>query len=647
MEASRPFSARDMAAALAAACAVLAACLFRLPVSVTGEDGGEFIVAAFSLGVPHPPGYPLYCLAVHPFTWLPFGTVAWRVAFASAVFNAAAAGTLALLSIRLTGNRIAAFAAAVLFGLLPAVLAQAVIPEVYTLNAFLFGLSLLLLVCWERSRSNAVLAAFAVVFGLGMAGHNTFILLTPCFAGCVLVRDAQQAGGLPSARRWGFYALLSLLSAAVCVGLFLYLPLRSAANPALDWGNPETWPNFWRHVRRTQYDFMVTQYPRTAERMGLQAAALFKMWWAQGLMGLDLLGFAVLCGHRRGLALLLAACSVSVVAGFAFWQNFELTREWIQVMSVFPVPAYFAGVLCVAVLLDLPRRAPSLPGRRGAFLSSALAAGVVVMAVMRPNWAAHDRTGCQWVEYHARNVLDTLPENAFYVSESDHAGFGVLYAQTVLGLRPDVTDLRKYGYLEVDRMPGIPPELRAKVGEFPLRRHDAELLEALVLNTDRPLYLEKPVRFRPESGIRTVPAGLLWRVLRPGEPDPPPRNYWVEYTWPPRGAQEGEFTADAIRADICFRRAAEAFLARRGPGEGPAAGESPRQHALMLLEDGVNAYGPGDAAILNNAGALCARYGEYDAAREYFTRALDALPHFAEARRNMERLEARTAARQP
>lgn len=641
MESSRPFSARDAAAALAAACAVLLACLPLLPYTVTGEDGGEFIVAACFLGVPHPPGYPLYCLTAHPFTWLPFGTVEWRVALASAVFSAAASAMLALIAVRLTGNRIAAFAAAVLFGLLPGVVAQAVIPEVYALNAFLFGLSLLLLVCWEQSRRNATLAAFAVVFGLGMAGHNTFILLMPCFAGYVLFRDAQHAGGLPSARRWGLYALLSLLSAAVCVGLFLYLPLRSAANPPLDWGNPETWPNFWRHVRRTQYDFMVTQYPRTAERMGLQAAALFRMWWAQGLMGLDLLGFALLWRLRRGLALLLAACSVSVVAGFAFWQNFELTREWIQVMSVFPIPAYFAGVLCVAVLVDLPRRAPSLPGRRGAFLSSALAAGVVAMAVLRPDWKALDRSDYAWVEDYARNVLGTMPWKVFYVSESDYAGFGVMCLQEVRGVRRDVTDLRRYGYLEVDRMPGIPPELRAKVGEFPLRRYDAELLEALLLNTDRPLYLEKPVRFRPESGIRTVQTGLLWRVLRPGEREPYDRLHFFHYTWPDWYSFEGEFTADAIRADVLFRRAEEQLrLLREHPGTPEKAGQRLRD-ALRLIEDGVQVYGATDAAILNNAGALCARHGEYDAASKYFTRALDALPHFAEARRNLERLNRR------
>ena len=43
------------------------------------EDDGEFMMATYFLGVAHPPGYPLYVLLAHPFTWLPFGEVALRV----------------------------------------------------------------------------------------------------------------------------------------------------------------------------------------------------------------------------------------------------------------------------------------------------------------------------------------------------------------------------------------------------------------------------------------------------------------------------------------------------------------------------------------------------------------------------------------
>src|SRR4030081_2819213 len=65
--------------------------------TVTFVDSGELIVAAKYLGVAHPPGTPLYVLLAHLFTLLPFGNVAARVNFASALFAALAASVMALL----------------------------------------------------------------------------------------------------------------------------------------------------------------------------------------------------------------------------------------------------------------------------------------------------------------------------------------------------------------------------------------------------------------------------------------------------------------------------------------------------------------------------------------------------------------------
>jgi hypothetical protein len=64
--------------------------------TVTLVDSGELMLAAHTLGVAHPPGFPLYVLLAHFFTWLPIGSVAGRVNFASAVFAALAAAMLTL-----------------------------------------------------------------------------------------------------------------------------------------------------------------------------------------------------------------------------------------------------------------------------------------------------------------------------------------------------------------------------------------------------------------------------------------------------------------------------------------------------------------------------------------------------------------------
>lgn len=47
--------------------------------TVTSEDSGELITAAYTLGIAHPPGYPLWCILGKLFSLIPLGNVAWRV----------------------------------------------------------------------------------------------------------------------------------------------------------------------------------------------------------------------------------------------------------------------------------------------------------------------------------------------------------------------------------------------------------------------------------------------------------------------------------------------------------------------------------------------------------------------------------------
>src|SRR4030095_9462564 len=64
--------------------------------TVTLVDSGELIVAARSLGVAHPPGFPLYVLLANLATSFPIGDIAMRVNLASALFGALAAAVVTL-----------------------------------------------------------------------------------------------------------------------------------------------------------------------------------------------------------------------------------------------------------------------------------------------------------------------------------------------------------------------------------------------------------------------------------------------------------------------------------------------------------------------------------------------------------------------
>ena len=74
---------------------------WTLAPTVTVTDSGELIVVAWGLGVAHPPGVPLWIILAHLASLLPFGNVAQRINFSSALFAASACAMLTLAVIEL------------------------------------------------------------------------------------------------------------------------------------------------------------------------------------------------------------------------------------------------------------------------------------------------------------------------------------------------------------------------------------------------------------------------------------------------------------------------------------------------------------------------------------------------------------------
>jgi len=156
-------------------------------------------------------------------------------------------------------------------------------------------------------------------------------------------------------------------------------------------------------------------------------------------------------------------------------------------------------------------------------------------------------------------------------------------------------------------------------------------------DTNRPLYLNRPMMLPDAPGVRIVPAGLLFRVLRPNETDSG-RDYWQEYQWHTLSREDtrGDYTADAILHEIAMTKS-HAALIEMGDTDTEAK-QQKQQEALAFIEESLLAYGR-DPIVLNNAGVLCARYGLYREAHDYFQEALEKLPTLTAAQENLERAE--------
>jgi Protein of unknown function (DUF2723) len=280
--------------AVLTALVVFAIYLSSLAPTTAFWDASEYIAAAKVLGIPHPPGNPLFIILAHTFGLLPLAaSYAVRINLFAALTSAAAAGLWFLVAERwLRGivtyrwARYAAAFAGVLVGATSwTVWNQSTVNEkVYTLSLLSMALVMWLVVRWgddqPGTHRDRWLVLIAYVLALTSTNHLMGVLALPALAVYVLWTDWRTV-----LRPWAivtFYALLLALTgdwiamlqggaiggvlllltivvlgyalwktprdplvylgvAAVVVGIslnYFWLPLRAAQYPPINEGEP-------------------------------------------------------------------------------------------------------------------------------------------------------------------------------------------------------------------------------------------------------------------------------------------------------------------------------------------------------------------------------------------------------------------------
>ena len=207
-------------------------------------DGGDYLAAVLSDGVPHPSGYPTYLLVGKLFQLLPIGSPYTRQALASAFFAALAVGLVTLLSGLIIHTRrspnvlISTLISGGVLGVAPFYWSQAVIVEVHGLQAFFVACFLLwgtLLFQTSSSIANSdnLISLLSILIGFGAGNHITILLAFP------LIPFALYVGwrkGIKFGRILKYGALICLVG----IGVYTYLPFLARNNPPINWGNAQT-----------------------------------------------------------------------------------------------------------------------------------------------------------------------------------------------------------------------------------------------------------------------------------------------------------------------------------------------------------------------------------------------------------------------
>ncbi|HWN67200.1 MAG TPA: DUF2723 domain-containing protein [Haliangium sp.] len=600
-------------------------------------DSAELSAAAVALGVPHPTGFPLYCIVGRAASLVPLGELAFRIELVSAVCAALAVFWVTRLVLELCRGDIHALVGAAVAGALLALsavfLRQATVAEVYAPSAALLAGGLLLLDHVSRGGDARWGLALALVCGLALALHVSAWLIGPAAVALMGVRLYRGA-------RWPLLA--PLVALAMAGGAIAYLPVRSASDgaPVLDWGHPARASALLGHLSargiRSAFDDEIGALDQ--ERLGPRAEAL----------GADiadhvgplaplaaLLGLVWLARQRRSRW---PAAALAVIAAgdvlYALWVNPMGQPDWQNGVPLAVAVSAGAGA-GVAWLSRFLRAAGPFAGAVAGVLLVVPPALVSVPAVW-PASAPDDGSSpaMDAPRAWAEAALAATPPRGLALVQYDSTAAGLLYLTEVEHARPDVA-------VVVRQFLADPEYVRAALarGGVDTRGLGQSVDPAGTLAWI--LAQERPVAW--ELGRDGVPAGMDVRVAAPLVTLAAPAA-------PDSGASAGEPASQ--RSAIA---AAVQALARIFAGAGGRDRIARREHARALTALGRTAYGLGDLALaaevlgraltvrsahvpaLVNLGVVAAHAGDFDAAVQYTERAVALAPAHVGALVNVTR----------
>ncbi|MGD8729780.1 MAG: DUF2723 domain-containing protein, partial [Gemmatimonadota bacterium] len=235
--------------ALAAVCGAVVWALYVVTLAPTTAfwDTSEYIATAHIVGIPHPPGNPLFVFVGRVWSTLlsPLGLpVAVRINLLAATTSAAAAGFFFLVAHRVLSSfveeerfvRLGAFVSVLPGATAFTVWSQSTVNEkVYTLSLLVIAAVSWLAVLWHdrRDRPGGARYLLWIVFLLALGSTNHMMSVLPAPALVVLV----FLSGPSRLLRWGF-VWRAVVLCVLGLSFNFVLPIRASLHPAINEGDP-------------------------------------------------------------------------------------------------------------------------------------------------------------------------------------------------------------------------------------------------------------------------------------------------------------------------------------------------------------------------------------------------------------------------
>ena len=480
--------------ALVASLAIFALYMLTLAPSTGLWDASEYITTAHILGIPHPPGNPLFVVVAKVWSLLlaPLGlSVAVRINLLAAATSSAASGFLYLVVHRvlwgISKDRwfsvIGAGASVLIGGTAYTVWHQSNVNEkVYTVSVMIVAAVSWLAVRWldtrdkEGSERYLLIALYLMV--LGSTNHLMSVLPGGALALLVLL-----AGPAVLLKRSFWVRAIPL--AVIGISFNFFLPIRAAQDPVINEGDPvcesaldaavAVYTNGKRGCQPLAHSLSRLQYlkpPLTLRQapLGDQMAnylQYFDWQWARGanrsevpgnirllftalFLGLGVMGFWILWQTDRALFAYMAALMGTLSVALVFYLNFKYgyslagmvaDRDLHEVrerdyffIAGFLVWGAMAGLGLAGLWLLISKKIQD--ARRMLMAAPVLLVAFIPMVF---NWSWSTRAGDYASRDWAFDLLASVEPYAILFTHGDNDTFPLWYVQEVEEFRRDVT----------------------------------------------------------------------------------------------------------------------------------------------------------------------------------------------------------------
>ena len=405
-----------------------------------GSDGGDLISAAATGGIAHPSGYPTYLALARKFQLIPLGSLAFRTNMLSVVF----AILTAILIYELTDKWLSkevlykkngGIIAGLAFGISPLFWGQAVITEVYTVNAFFVAFALWLLPIDSQAQGKWKVPFSGIVMGIGLGNHLTILLVLPAI---LLLIGASPQIDPKNRTNPGFmhyqdvnwislsrYSIGLFMGLSIC--LSMYLGVKS--NSPVRWGNPKKWESYWWLVSGQLYKSYPFGLPGQLiiSRLQSWAALILNQY---GLWGLIVCLLGLFYGRPKLKSLYIVTIWIAVVYS-VFAIGYSSIDSQLYLIPVSIIFAIWFGWGVSELFLQLSKH------KKHTWITTIFLAALLVYNAFR-SFPKVDASKDHRAEEFGREVMSSAPENALIFTDNDQESFSLWYFHFALRDRQDL-----------------------------------------------------------------------------------------------------------------------------------------------------------------------------------------------------------------